>query len=292
MEASRTVNAAKAFAPDLSNVVSLVLNRRRGTPPTRALLVGISGVDASGKGYVSTELAWALRAEGLHTVVLHIDEWLNLPSVRFAPEEPARHFYEHALRLDEAFARLIEPLAAHRSVNVTADTATETATHFREHRYAFENVDVVLVEGIFLFKREYEARFDLRVWVECTFPTALERAVERAQEGLDDDQTIAAYSRIYFPAQRIHFADDRPKQVADVVVKNDPRLTSVGGEELPALVGTGPVGGLLDAGGGGAGGVGRRGAKHLAAVPRLDEEITLLVANQAPFLMRLAFPHL
>jgi hypothetical protein len=80
---------------------------------------------------------------------------------------------------------------------------------------------VVLVEGIFLFKREHQELFDLAVWVDCSFPTALARALVRTQEGLSAAETIRAYQTIYFPAQKIHFERDNPRETADLILNND-----------------------------------------------------------------------
>jgi hypothetical protein len=52
------------------------------------------------------------------------------------------------------------------------------------------------------FKREYRDRFDVRIWIDCSFATALERALARGQEGLPPAETIEAYQWIYIPAQR------------------------------------------------------------------------------------------
>ena len=75
-------------------------------PMRRSALVALSGIDASGKGYVASRLAATLEAQGLRTAVLGADGWLNLPSVRFDPERPAEAFYERAIRFEEMFARL------------------------------------------------------------------------------------------------------------------------------------------------------------------------------------------
>ena len=55
-----------------------------------------------------------------------------------------------------------------------------------------------MLEGIFLFKRELQQCYDFRLWIDCSFKTALERALSRLQEGLPPADTIAAYERIYF----------------------------------------------------------------------------------------------
>lgn len=150
-----------------------------------------------------------------------MDGWLNLPAVRFSPSDPAAHFYRHALRLDDMFAQLVLPLRDRRSYRVTIDFAEETATAYRPHTYAFEDVDVIVLEGIYLLKRAYQKHYDLSCWIDCSFETALARAIARGQEGLPAEDTVHAYETIYFPAQRIHFEQDDPRSAATFVIAND-----------------------------------------------------------------------
>ncbi|HZW88921.1 MAG TPA: hypothetical protein VFF12_07575 [Myxococcaceae bacterium] len=208
---------------DLDGTAEEILRLRRRVSPSRALLVGISGVDGSGKGWVTARLEAALREAGETPASIHVDGWLNLPSRRFDPRRPAAHFYEHALRLEEAFSEVVLPLRDTRSCDRVVDLAEETATEFRRHRHRFEDVSVILFEGIFLFKRRFRAHFDLACWVECTFETALDRALHRSQEGLSPAETARAYQTIYFPAQRIHIERDDPRGSADLLIANDPR---------------------------------------------------------------------
>lgn len=204
---------------ELRDLTNAILSKRCEIPITESLLVGISGMDASGKGFITSKLAEQLSA--FKVAVVNADGWLNLPHVRFSDEDHGRHFYENALRLDAMFKRLILPLKQSRSINITADLAEETATEFREHNYLFDDIDIILLEGIFLFKKPYADLFDLRIWVDCSFETALSRAIVRSQEGLPTEETIAAYSTIYFPAQRLHFWLDSPREVSDLILQND-----------------------------------------------------------------------
>lgn len=187
----------------------------------RACLVGISGIDASGKGYVSSRLVPQLEAGGCRVALINVDGWLNLPYVRFSGSNPGEHFYHHALRLEEMFEGLVLPLEQNRNVDVTIDFEEETATNFRPHTYAFERIDIILLEGIFIFKRKFVQHFDLRIWIECSFQTALQRAIARGQEDLTPAATIAAYQSIYFPAQLLHFEMDEPRQTADLLFRNE-----------------------------------------------------------------------
>jgi len=205
----------------IKEIVRKILERRANIPDTRSLLVGVSGIDGSGKGYLATQLQAHLALHGVIPAILNVDGWLNLPQKRFDQSAPAVNFYENAIRLDEFFGQLVLPLKERRSIHLEADFVEETASDYRKHTYDFKDVSVALIEGIFLFKPQYRKYFDLAIWIDCSFPTALARAIDRAQEGLSPANTIAAYDTIYFPAQRIYLAQDKPRENADLIFEND-----------------------------------------------------------------------
>ncbi len=206
-------------ADEYGSLLDAVTTRRRRVGRERAVLVALTGIDASGKGHVAARLSASLASSGLRVANLNVDGWLDLPRVRFSASNPARHFYQHAIRVDPLFGQLVCPLRAHRSVDITMKFADETAVEYSRRRCHLSNIDVIVLEGIFLLKRDLQHYYDLACWIECTFETALERAVARAQEGLSPEDTTHAYRTIYFPAQQIHLRRDSP-------TRRLPRLTS------------------------------------------------------------------
>ena len=141
--------------------------------------------------------------------------------MRFAAVDPGGHFYRHAFRWDALFDKLVDPLRLRRSIRLVGRQLRLVDDAWVHHEYAFDDVDVVVLEGIFLFKRELRARYDASLWVECSFDAALERARVRNQEGLSPERLRSDYHRIYFPAQRVHFERDDPRGFADVVLANE-----------------------------------------------------------------------
>jgi uridine kinase len=206
---------------EVASLTAAILAMRSALAPERALLVGISGIDGSGKGFVTAQLAERLRALDWNVAAVSADDWLNLPDVWINHDDPAEHFYKHAVRFDEMFERLVLPLKQSRRVDLVADCGDAKATIHRKHRYRFRNIDIILLEGIFLFKSAYRHQFDLKGWIDCSFETALERAIARGQEGLPPAETKKAFETIYFPAQQIHLARDHPREAADIVFPND-----------------------------------------------------------------------
>ncbi|MBC8280441.1 MAG: hypothetical protein H8E48_06620 [Chloroflexi bacterium] len=125
------------------------------------------------------------------------------------------------------FAQTVFPLLEKSSLCVDITFAYVTATEYRRRTLEFEDVDVILLEGIYLLKRGFQAYYDRSIWIECGFETALERAISRGQEGLPPEETIRDYRTIYAPAQEIHFQRDNPKGAATLTVNNDESLGTV-----------------------------------------------------------------
>lgn len=206
---------------DIGQASEMISHQHTVLTEQKALLVAISGIDGSGKGYITSKIAELMAQQHLNIATINIDGWLNLPDQRFSNTQPAEHFYENAIRFNQLFAQLVLPLRDRCSISLKADYAEETASEYRKHNYQFEDVDVILLEGIYLLKRQFQPTYDLSFWIECSFETALERAIARSQEGLSPADTVMAYQTIYFPAQRIHFGLDQPQQAATAIIDNN-----------------------------------------------------------------------
>jgi len=214
--------AARGAMPDIRAVVERIAEARTRVSAEHSVLVAVSGIDASGKGFVTARIADALRERALRVAAINVDGWLNLRDRRFSAVAPGAHYYRNAIRFDTLFAELILPLRERRSHRVEVNHTEETATAYQRRVHAYDDIDVIVLEGIFLLKPELRGYYDLSVWIECGFATALARAVPRAQEGLSPQDTIRVYETTYFPAQRIHFARDDPRRAATLIVDNDP----------------------------------------------------------------------
>jgi uridine kinase len=208
--------------PDAAVVAALAaaarnfLRDRTGGAP----VIGLSGIDGSGKTSIATAVTQHLQALGVRVALVPLDPWHTPRTARFLGSDPAAHFYRNAFRWTELFDQLIEPLRSNRSVDLTAWVhPIERGPSFQQ-RHRIEAVDLVLLEGIFLFKREHRHRLDLGWWIDCPFDEALARARRRNQEGISDLELVREYQEIYFPAQRLHMALDQPAAWADRILSN------------------------------------------------------------------------
>lgn len=216
------------FAAQLDALTDAIRRKRSSIPTDCALLAGVSGIDASGKSTVAPLLVDQLNSQGLKTELILLDDWHNPPAVRFNPRRPAETFYEKGLRHEELFAKLVLPLKRDRRVRLEVTISRQPDERPFQHTFAYEDVDAIVFEGIFIYKKQFREHFDFRCWVECAFDVAVARALRRNQEGLPPDSIVRDYETIYLPAQRIHFANDRPADGADFLFRNGADVPEAG----------------------------------------------------------------
>lgn len=205
---------------DIPSLVEKILKKRSEVRLDKSVLVAVSSIDGSGKGYITEKIVAETNRKGIRAIAINIDPWLAPPGERFNPENPGEHFYRHAFQFDDIFKTLICPLKENRAINLTRLLTGQLGTPFVQ-TYDFQNVDVIVLEGIFLLKRSLRHYYDLTFWIECSFETALQRALQRNQENLPPDSIVRDYHNIYFPAQKFHFAVDSPLQAVDATYVND-----------------------------------------------------------------------
>ncbi len=209
---------------DLGQLLKLVMETTTPLQGERAGLVAISGIDGSGKGTIVARFAARLRAHGFKVASINLGAWYYPQTARLNPTNPAEHFYQHAFRWDDLFEQLIEPLQMTRSIRLTPTLIKVAVDHAYTYTYDFQDIDIILLEGIFLFKQELKERYGLRIWIDVSFETVLQRAILRNQEGLSTEAIIQDDHTIYFAAQRLHFAKDQPTAGVDALFVNDAPL--------------------------------------------------------------------
>src|SRR5262249_28451319 len=103
IEAPVTDLSPRSTAPSIPGLDAVVesLGRRARAVAGRAVLIGVSGIDASGKGVVAAGIASGLSARGLRVASLALDPWHQPAAVRFGGTDPGAHFYAHAFRWGE-----------------------------------------------------------------------------------------------------------------------------------------------------------------------------------------------
>ena len=211
-----------------NNLSKIILKRFYDHTHDHVFTVAISGIDASGKGYVAKRLESELTRKGLKVANINVDPWQNPIPIRLNKENPAENFYETGFRWDDMFEKLIIPLRKCKSIQLTSRLIFSHADEYFDHQFSYRNIDILLLEGIFLFQEQFLGLYDFKIWIDCSFETGLRRAIRRNIEKLSDERLVEDYETYYYPAQRYHFEKDNPKSLSDIIFCNDQLIGSVG----------------------------------------------------------------
>ena len=206
---------------DISSLTKKLLDTFADHDKKTVFTVGVSGIDASGKGYISKQLQERLESSGHNVANINIDPWQNPIAVRLKKEIAAENVYDNIFRWDQFFDQLIFPLQKNKSVYLETEGIRSDADIYYPLIYDYADPDILLIEGILLFKKKYLLHYDYKIWIDCSFETALQRAIQRNVERLDEARLIYDYETYYYAAQRLHFERDDPQKAADMIFYND-----------------------------------------------------------------------
>jgi len=138
--------------------LSIVDRKTAGKP----LLVGINGVDTSGKTRFTMALSRYLEKCGLHTQIINVDDYHHPSEVRYSHPDPVTSYYAHAFDLERLVSELLEPLARNGAFDGGLrhlDLATDSYHH--EKHYTITPHTIVLIEGVLLYREPIDRYLDL-----------------------------------------------------------------------------------------------------------------------------------
>jgi len=204
----------------LAQLAGMILQVERSHP----LRVAIDGIDAAGKSTLADELAGLLQAAG-HAVIRASLDGFHHPRIKryqLGADSPVG-YYQDSFDYPTLRSALLVPLGPggnrdfQRAVfdfrhDAFIQVPTEQAP---EHA-------ILLFDGIFLLRPELYQDWDFRIFVQVSFQTAFQRALQRDLPLFGSPQVIEArYRKRYLPAQTNYLDTVHPQQIAEIVVDNN-----------------------------------------------------------------------
>ena len=212
----------------INDLSKLIIHKFYAHSADHVFTVAISGIDASGKGYVAKLLEDELRMQGLRVATIHLDPWQNPITVRLQRENAAENFYKNAFRWNALFDRLVIPLRQDGSIHLSSRLINTHADEYCDFDFDHTEINVLLFEGIFLFQERFLHYYDLKIWIDSSFETAMKRALHRNTEKLSEADLVRDYNTYYYPAQYYHFEKDQPRRLSNIIYNKDELLGIVG----------------------------------------------------------------
>jgi len=197
----------------------------------RPLRVAIDGIDASGKTWLADELAQVLRAANQPVIRASIDGFHHPRALRYRRgKESPEGYYADSFDYPGLRCALLEPLGpgGSRRYRTAIFDYRQDCPLDQPEQVADPNA-ILILDGIFLLRPELAENWEVRIFVQVSFETSLERALRRDAPALGgEEQVRQRYQLRYFPAQRLYLQRCDPLHQADAVLFNDepqtPRL--------------------------------------------------------------------
>lgn len=208
----------------LWNSLILVITRlsaliSQSRPPEGPMVVGITGMDASGKSTMATLLAEELKRSGLSVEIVRVDDFHQARADRHPSEIPEpEQYFEHGFDFERLRNEVLKPIRDEGTLEaslICLDLLEDTWTV--ERKYSVSSDTVVLLEGVFLFRPDIAHFLDLIIFLDVDETTVLDRVRQR-DISVHGVEIMKKYESKYLPAQRAYLGEYPPERNADVII--------------------------------------------------------------------------
>ncbi len=195
--------------------------------------VGIDGGSATGKTKFAKELALIIEEMGGSVVCSSIDGFHNPAEIRQQQGEfSATGYYEDSFNLSAVISHVLIPLGPDGTrlfKPAIFDYKQESQVEVKEQQVYSDSI--LIMEGVFLFRKELNPFWDFRIFIDAGFKVILERALQRDLEYFgSEEQLLKKYQQRYIPGQQYYRKLENPRDKADLVVDNnnfvEPKIVS------------------------------------------------------------------
>ena len=205
----------------LRDTVTALLHVRRQREG-RPFLVGINGIDKSGKTSFAAALGERLSGFGLHVEQVSLADFTADKKERRAKGYPeAEGHYRRHYAMDRLQAQLLLPLRQARELPIELQYDVFDLARDRsggKRRLQLERGAIVLLEGPFLFQADYFGLYDFRIYLVSDFEHALALALD-GLTGKARERRLQEFQRRELAAQSLYLKQETPWKRAHLVMR-------------------------------------------------------------------------
>ena len=185
----------------------------------RTVIIGIDGLGGAGKSTVSNEIRRTFSEDGIDIVILHIDDFIHPRAVRYSDKisEWECHYFLQ-WRYDYLIDEIIKPIRSGAPFHKEIELYDKDNDSYFLSETDIPVGSIVIIEGIFLQRKELEDMFDFMIYIDVPEEIRLKRVLERDGYIGDKKQIAAKYDSRYFPAERYYCEVCSPERKARLVI--------------------------------------------------------------------------
>jgi uridine kinase len=188
---------------------------------SRALVVGITGIDLSGKTEFARSLGAYLVASKYKVAIIHLDDFHNPRAFRNSGPDPVENYLERNFDIESIVQNLLIRLQQRSCFSLDLTLLDLHSDRYEIHkRFAFDLDMIVLFEGIFLFRKELAPYLDYKIFIEIDREESRRRALIR-DVPVYSEVILHRYAEKYWPAQMKYLSEYPPSEIADIIIDNN-----------------------------------------------------------------------
>ena len=201
----------------IKTIFSEIRNRKQGG---KVFIIGITGIDASGKTKFSEELEEFLVSKNYKTQVINLDDFHNPQKIRYFGDDQADNYYNKSFDTKTVVEKLLIPIKQKNAFTKKLSLLNlSTDNYENEKEYIFYKDSIVIFEGVFLFRKEFFSYIDYKIFIKISFKESVRRAKMR-DVPLYGKKVLKKYNEKYLPAQKKYLDQFPPSETANIIINN------------------------------------------------------------------------
>lgn len=203
-------------------VLERLVGRIRAFGPRR-VRIAIDGFTAAGKTSIGHELAQQIADSGRVVLRASLDDFKRPWNERHLYDRlSGEGYYRNAFDSEAARRLLLEPAAPEGSGRVVlCDIDPLTQINHSSTAVDMPDDGVLIVDGVFAFRRELNSCWDLRIWIHIDPELSVARGSARdAEREGGTEEAEALHRGRYLTAETLYVEEVDPVAIADVVIDN------------------------------------------------------------------------
>jgi len=189
----------------------------------RPTIVGISGAYTSGKTRFAQALAQYLADTGQKTQLIHYDDFHHpFSSIQWSSgcDDEINAYYNKAFDPEKLIGEVLQPLAQTGKIREEiACIDLGSGRYTKTVPFDIDEQTVVLLEGVLLFRPPLLRYLDYKIFLDIPPAEMLRRGAIRDVPQFGN-AILEKYKTRYIPVHQRYLAEDRPTELADLLIDN------------------------------------------------------------------------
>lgn len=183
----------------------------------RPLLIGIDGLGGAGKTSFIKELSRELKNFNCEIGMFHLDDHIVEKNKRYRTGyEEWYEYYYLQWDIEGLITNLLEPL--HKQNHVILPFYNKSADLISTRQVDVLKDSIVLIEGIFLQRKEWRYYFDYVVFLNCPFEVRRDRVLHRDSYLGDYQARLKKYTERYWLGEQHYMETVQPLTATDLII--------------------------------------------------------------------------